>query len=139
MTNSLKDYAQVFKELDLTELSVHEEGFTLTLKRKSDSFNREKESSVNEEKNESSEKSERSDAGSSATKVKAPLLGVFFSDVEGTVRKPGDNVIKGDVLCSIEAMKMMNDVKAPCDGKIIRVNAKEGDLVEYDQVLFEIE
>ena len=33
---------------------------------------------------------------------------------------------------------MMNDVKSPVDGIIIEINAKEGDLVEYDQVLFEI-
>ena len=51
----------------------------------------------------------------------------------------GDKVSKGDVLCTLEAMKMMNEVKSPVDGTVAEVYAKEGDLVEFDQVLFVIE
>ena len=45
----------------------------------------------------------------------------------------------GDTLCIIEAMKIMNEIKAPCDGKIIRIMAQPGDMVEYNQVLCVIE
>ena len=45
----------------------------------------------------------------------------------------------GDTLCIIEAMKIMNEIKAPCDGKVIRIMAQPGDMVEYNQVLCVIE
>ena len=69
-------------------------------------------------------------------RVKAPLLGVL-SLGEGSGRiKVGDSIKKGDVLCSIEAMKMFNDVVSPVDGIIREICAKDGDLVEYGTVLF---
>ena len=52
---------------------------------------------------------------------------------------PHAKVKKGDVLCIIEAMKIMNEIKAPCDGKVIRIMAQPGDMVEYNQVLCVIE
>ena len=50
-----------------------------------------------------------------------------------------DHTVKeGDILCTIEAMKMMNEVRSPIDGIVKKVLALEGDLVEYNQVLFVI-
>ena len=40
----------------------------------------------------------------------------------------GQQVKEGDTLCIIEAMKIMNEIKAPCDGKIIRIMAQPGDM-----------
>ena len=51
----------------------------------------------------------------------------------------GQQVKEGDTLCIIEAMKIMNEIKAPCDGKVIRIMAQPGDMVEYNQVLCVIE
>ena len=59
-------------------------------------------------------------------------------DIEVPV-KEGDVVKKGDVLCSIEAMKMMNEVRSNADGKVIKILAENGSLVEYHQTLFVIE
>ena len=53
--------------------------------------------------------------------------------------QPGDTVKKGDILCIIEAMKIMNNIESPCDGVVRRVLVTNGDLVEYNQPLFEIE
>ena len=50
----------------------------------------------------------------------------------------GDAVKKGDTLCIIEAMKVMNEIESPCDGVVSRVLAVNGDLVEYNQPLFVI-
>lgn len=47
----------------------------------------------------------------------------------------GDRVQKGQTLCIIEAMKMMNEIKAPVSGEIIEILAKNEDLVEYDQTI----
>ncbi|MCI8610989.1 MAG: acetyl-CoA carboxylase biotin carboxyl carrier protein [Clostridiales bacterium] len=73
--------------------------------------------------------------------VKSPLIGVFYEaaapDAPPFVR-PGDQVKKGDVLCIVEAMKMMNEICAETDGTIIDVCAENGALVEYGQLLFKI-
>ncbi len=75
------------------------------------------------------------------TEVKAPLVGVFYSrpapDTEPYV-KEGDRVEKDQVLCLIEAMKMMNELKSPVSGEIVSVKGENGKAVEFDQVLFEV-
>ena len=133
MTNTLGDYVEAFKLLGLSELSVEDEGVKLYFKKNSSCEPEIITKPINENKVETPKEEVKQ-----GTPVKSPLLGGFFSQVNGKELKAGDAVKKGDVLCSIEAMKMMNDVTAPCDGVISKVNAKEGDLVEYDQILFEI-
>ena len=76
------------------------------------------------------------------TQVKSPLVGTFYSSPspdEPPFVLVGQQVKEGDTLCIIEAMKIMNEIKAPCDGKVIRIMAQPGDMVEYNQVLFVIE
>ena len=140
MTNSLKDYEDMFERLSLSELEVHEKNFFLKLKRDlKSSENVEKEPVAN--KNEVKNEPEAGEAKAvSGFEVKAPLLGVFNGSVgDKEALKKGDRVSKGDVLCTLEAMKMLNEVKSPVDGTVAKVLANEGDLVEYDQVLFVIE
>ena len=50
----------------------------------------------------------------------------------------GDKVKKGDTLCIIEAMKLMNEINSDIDGEVIEVLSKNEDLVEYNQTLFKI-
>lgn len=81
-------------------------------------------------------------AQNSFEKVKAPLVGVFYasgSPEEAPYVTVGDRVAKGQVLCLVEAMKMMNELKSPVDGIVRSVSGVDGELVEYDQVLFEVE
>lgn len=76
------------------------------------------------------------------TQVKSPLVGTFYSSPspdEPPFVLVGQQVKGGDTLCIIEAMKIMNEIKAPCDGKVIRIMAQPGDMVEYNQVLCVIE
>lgn len=71
--------------------------------------------------------------------VKAPLVGVFYDrrnpESEPFV-KVGDRVKKGDPLCIIEAMKVMNEIASPQDGVIQEILVDNEALVEYDQPLF---
>lgn len=73
--------------------------------------------------------------------IKSPMVGVFYSapspEAEPFVKR-GSHVKKGDTLCIIEAMKLMNEVVAERDGEIVEVLAKSGELVEFGQVLFRI-
>lgn len=73
--------------------------------------------------------------------IKSPMVGVFYSapspESEPFVTR-GSKVKKGDTLCIIEAMKLMNEVVAERDGEIVEILPKSGELVEFGQVLFRI-
>ena len=134
---SIQEYANLFEKLDLSELSVEEEGLKLTLKRERQ-IQAGNTQPVTFTGNAQQIVTQNFEAPVEAigTEIKAPLLGVFYAN-EVPV-KEGDEVKKGDVLCSIEAMKMMNEVRSSADGKVLKILAENGALVEYHQTLFVI-
>lgn len=73
--------------------------------------------------------------------VTAPLVGTFhqapFVDAKPFV-SVGERVTKGQKLCIIEAMKVMNEITSPCDGIIKEILVKEGQMVEFGAKLFAI-
>ncbi|WP_283679103.1 acetyl-CoA carboxylase biotin carboxyl carrier protein [Lentilactobacillus sp. Marseille-Q4993] len=76
------------------------------------------------------------------TDIKAPLVGVVYfaaSPDKPPYKKVGDHVAKGDVVCVIEAMKMINEVKSDVDGTIREVLPEDGSMVEFDQPIFRVE
>ena len=77
----------------------------------------------------------------SGTAIEAPLVGTFYaapSPEEAPFVTVGCEVKKGDVVGIIEAMKMMNEITAPCDGIIEAINVENGQMVEYHQVLMSV-
>lgn len=77
----------------------------------------------------------------SGTKVEAPLLGTFYaspSPEEEPFVTVGKEVKKGDVVGIIEAMKLMNEITAPCDEVIESIQVENGQMVEYHQVLMTV-
>ncbi|ASG67707.1 acetyl-CoA carboxylase, biotin carboxyl carrier protein [Francisella halioticida] len=74
--------------------------------------------------------------------IKSPMVGTFYgapSPDAAVYVKEGQEVKQGDVLCIIEAMKIMNKIEAEKSGKIVKVLAKDGDAIQFDQPLFIIE
>ena len=74
-----------------------------------------------------------------AIQIKAPLVGTFYQAPgpdEQPYVKVGQQVKKGDVVGIIEAMKLMNEVVAPQDGVILSIDATDGNMVQYGQVIF---
>jgi acetyl-CoA carboxylase biotin carboxyl carrier protein len=73
--------------------------------------------------------------------MKSPIVGTFYRSSEPGA-KPfadvGEMVKKGQVLCIIEAMKLMNEINAECDGEIIKVYVENGQAVHYGERLFAI-
>ncbi len=73
--------------------------------------------------------------------VKSPMVGTFYSksspESEPFV-KVGDIVKKGQVLCIVEAMKLMNEIESEFDGEIIEICKKDEDMVEYGENMFKI-
>jgi acetyl-CoA carboxylase biotin carboxyl carrier protein len=73
--------------------------------------------------------------------VKSPIVGTFYDapspDAEPFVRM-GDRVKNGQVLCIVEAMKLMNEIESDAAGEIVKMYVKPGQPVEYGQALFAI-
>ena len=73
--------------------------------------------------------------------IKSPMVGVFYAapspDSEPFVTV-GKTVNKGDVVCIVEAMKLMNEITAEQSGTISEICVNNGDIVEYGQTLFKI-
>jgi acetyl-CoA carboxylase biotin carboxyl carrier protein len=71
--------------------------------------------------------------------INSPIVGTFYSSSapgEPPFIQPGGRVKKGDILCIIEAMKLMNEIEADEDLRIIDILVKDGQMVEYGQPLF---
>jgi acetyl-CoA carboxylase biotin carboxyl carrier protein len=70
------------------------------------------------------------------------MVGTFYRrpavDAEAYVNV-GDSVKKGDVLCIVEAMKLMNEIESEVSGKIVEICLEDGQMVEYGEVIFKIE
>lgn len=74
--------------------------------------------------------------------VKAPLVGTFYeapAPDQPPFARVGQTVKKGDPLFIIEAMKVMNEITAPKDGKVMAIHVKNADMVMFDQIVMEIE
>ena len=73
--------------------------------------------------------------------VKSPIVGTFYRSSEpgsAPFVDTGQDVRKGQVLCIIEAMKLMNEINAECDGEIVKVYVENGQAVQYGERLFAI-
>lgn len=73
--------------------------------------------------------------------ITSPMVGTFYSKPEPNATpyvEVGTRVKKGDKLCIIEAMKLMNEIESEFDGKIAEVLVKDGEMVDYGKKLFKI-
>ncbi len=75
------------------------------------------------------------------TVITSPTVGVYYSSPSpdsAPYVSLGSTVKKGDVLCIVEAMKLMNEITSECDGEIVEIFLNNADVVEFSQPLFRI-
>ena len=138
-----KELLKLVESLEKTgwnKLEISEKGFTIRLEREGAA--RSAAQAADEIITELPDSSEApapeavsADAPQGGKDLLSPLVGVFHKlsgDKEVTA---GAELKKGDVVCMIEAMKLMNEVVMPEDGEILFMAADDGDMVEYGQVL----
>lgn len=73
--------------------------------------------------------------------VKSPMVGTFYSKSSPDAKEyveVGSKVKKGDILCIVEAMKLMNEIESEFDGEIVEIYVKDGEMVDYGKPLFKI-
>jgi len=74
--------------------------------------------------------------------IKAPMVGTFYrapSPEAPPYVEKGQDIAEGDVICIIEAMKLMNEIKSEVRGKVIDIQIENGNPIEFGQVLFVVE
>ena len=130
----IRKYAMLMQELGLTGLEVKENVGVVRLERAGAAA-----PAANAAAAEPA--AAQSPAPSAGLLIRSPMVGVFYAapteDSEPFI-KEGDHVKKGDTLCVIEAMKLMNEIPAEQDGVITGILAKNGQTVEYGTPLFQI-
>ena len=126
----IRKYAQLMGELGLTGLEFRSAGDTIRLERTAASAPVLPQVPVAPE-------AEPTDTVS----VTSPMVGVFYrapaENAEPYV-KVGDTVQAGTVLCLVEAMKMMNEITAECDGTIVEICVENGQVVDFGRELFKL-
>ena len=73
--------------------------------------------------------------------IKSPIVGTFYRSSEPGAKAfvdVGDTVRKGQVLCIIEAMKLMNEIESDCDGEIAAIYIENGKAVQFGERLFAV-
>jgi acetyl-CoA carboxylase biotin carboxyl carrier protein len=73
--------------------------------------------------------------------VKSPIVGTFYgspSPGSGPFVTPGDRVEKGQVICIVEAMKLMNEIESDVAGEIVKCLVSNGQPIEFGQPLFSV-
>ena len=80
-------------------------------------------------------------APETGTFITSPFVGTFYrapSPEAPSFAEVGDTVRKGQVVCIVEAMKLMNEIEAEADGKVVEIMARNGEHVEYGQSLIRL-
>lgn len=142
----LKDMINLMQEHGLTELEIEKNGFKIRLKKGpggtvvQEEVSQAIRTSRGEKAPQAFEARQVEEAGVNI--IRSPMVGTFYTapapDVEPYVAR-GKDIVAGDVLCIIEAMKLMNEIKSEVSGRVIDILVENGQPVEFDQPLFKIQ
>ena len=145
----IKEMIQLMNENNLTELELEKDGLKLRLKKNAGglvetSMIQESRPPMAESHREPADLKESAKPVPAAPKqtIKSPMVGTFYAapapDAPPFVQI-GSQVEGGQVVCVVEAMKLMNEIKSEVRGKISEILVNNGDPVEFGQPLFSIE
>lgn len=150
----IREIAEIMKDNGLHELEISEDSLSIKMQRLPVEYSGQASSigviggadgptAVYQARREVPEEQEQAPAvqQKEGRDVLSPTVGVFYaapSPESEEYVKVGSKVKKGDVLCIIEAMKLMNEIPAEFDGTVAEVYVGNGQVVEYDQPLFRI-
>ena len=133
-TEKIKSIMQMFEESQISKMDLTDGDLHITLEKDVEVkqlLTPVVEQSVQEEKREEQV----------GTPIKSPIVGTYYQS-SGAGKEPyvkvGDTIQEGDTICIIEAMKVMNEIKATVSGKVLSIEVQDGETVEYDQTLMMI-
>lgn len=138
----IRKYASLMKELGLTGLEITDDKKVVRLERNAVGYPvKEEYEQIRTGDMTFQEQKGVSGNDASYLSVKSPIVGVFYSasaENADPYVSIGDHVSKGQTLCIIEAMKLMNEITAEEDGVISKICVTDGQVIEYGTELFQI-
>jgi oxaloacetate decarboxylase alpha subunit len=139
----IRELVRIVQESGVGELSIEEAGMRVSVRRTEDRAPETLSAPLSSlgvpEEPEPGPVSPPSDG---AVRVEAPMVGTFYRAPQPGAPpfvQEGDTVAAGQTLCILEAMKLMNEVKAEIEATVRSINVENGDAVEFGQLLFELE
>ncbi|MGE5239873.1 MAG: acetyl-CoA carboxylase biotin carboxyl carrier protein [Chloroflexota bacterium] len=140
--DELKQLMAMLKDTDITDLQIEKEGTKVKIRREKFFGHLEIQHPVPSERRESRDKVIEIEAGKGLVTITSPIVGTFYrapSPEASPFVEVGAKVKKGQVLCIIEAMKLMNEIESEVEGEVVRILVDNGHPVEYGEPLFLIE
>ncbi|MCK4462973.1 MAG: acetyl-CoA carboxylase biotin carboxyl carrier protein [Candidatus Omnitrophica bacterium] len=139
----IEEMIDLMEKHGLTEINIEEEGIRIHLKKGPSGYEQIRDGVISKPVTlPKEEKAQTIKEAKNLTEIKSPMVGTFYS-APGPDTPPfieiGDTIKEGDVLCIIEAMKLMNEIKSEVKGKVSDILVENGEPVEFGQVLFLVE
>ncbi len=138
----LKEIIAMFEETNISELDVERQGMKIRLKKGVAGEISQQHVVVPSQISPSEKVKEEEVKGGNLIEIKSPMVGTFYRapapDADPFVEE-GDEIQKEQVICIIEAMKLMNEIKSEVNGRIKEILVENGQAVEFDQPMFLIE
>jgi len=142
----IKDMISLMNENGLSEVEVEKDGLRIKLK-KGGSGVYEKaveyiQAPAQAQQGTAAAGTEKPAKPANSIEIKAPMVGTFYrspSPEAPAYVNVGDNIEVGQVICIVEAMKLMNEIKSEVKGRILEIQVDNAEPVEFGQVLFVIE
>lgn len=140
--DDLKELMGLLKDTDITELQIEKDGIKIKIKREQFFAPLEIPTAIQkkEETRKEAEVEARTEGG--LITITSPLVGTFYltpsPEAEPFVTV-GSRIRKGQVICIIEAMKLMNEIESEVDGIVVKILVENGNPVEYGEPLFLVE
>jgi acetyl-CoA carboxylase biotin carboxyl carrier protein len=141
--DKIKQLSEILKDQDLTEIEVEMGDLKIKVRKESSVVHAAAPATIAPAVAASSSAPASPKAAPSADlfEVKSPMVGTFYAspspDAPAFV-KVGDKIKKGDALCIIEAMKLMNELPAEVSGEVVEILASNADAISYGQVIMKI-
>jgi acetyl-CoA carboxylase biotin carboxyl carrier protein len=137
----LKELIELLKETDITEIQVEKDGTKIKIKR--EKLLTSLDMTVHKPANyQDKGVPETTDEAQRLVTITSPIVGTFYrapSPDANPFSEIGMTVSKGQVLCIVEAMKLMNEIESDVDGIVVKILVENGQPVEYGEPLFLIE
>ena len=137
----IREIVRIVQETGIAEIAVEEEGTRVSVRRTEDRVPLEPAAPVEPEVS-AAEPAPAEPTTDGAIRIEAPMVGTFYRASQPGAPpfvEEGDTVAAGQTLCILEAMKLMNEVKAEVEGVVRTIHVQNGQAVEYGQALFDLE
>lgn len=135
--NNIKQLVELFEKSNINDMELESDGVKLKLSKNTNNI-----SVVSENIQNTLTEQSKTEIKNNYKEITSPLVGTFYCAPAANAKPfvtAGQSVKEGEVLCIVEAMKVMNEIKSPCEGIVKEILVSDGELIQYGDTLMLIE